>query len=98
MRIDADDFAIEPLANLRNQFLLGQTPRPLVEWLQRHEEFDKKGAVRIGAVLTAALLGKDRPHRIVAPDNVADTCYGLYNTFDRDLRQHDPQVPKDARS
>ena len=57
IEIDPEDFAIEPFAHLRDQFLLGQPARPLAERLQRHEEFREKGTVRIGAVLTSALLG-----------------------------------------
>src|SRR5215475_15223847 len=72
------------------------TPWPLAGRLQRHEEFREKGAVRIGAVLTAALLGKHRPHRIVAADNVADTCNGLYTAVERDRRRHHPADPKVA--
>src|SRR6478752_9908902 len=96
MELDADDLVIEALAQLRNQLLLGQTTRPLVERLQRHEEFDKKGTIRIGAVLTATLLRKHRPHGIVAPDDVANARNGLYTAVQCDRRRHHPADPKVA--
>src|SRR5204863_1244317 len=66
------------------------------EWFQRHEEFCEKRTVRIGAVLTATLLGKHRPHRIVAPDDVADPRNGLHAAFERDGGRHHPANPKVA--
>src|SRR5262245_1836334 len=56
----------------------------------------RQGTVRIGAVLTATLLRKHRPHRIVAPDDVADARNGLYTAVQRDRRRHHPANPKVA--
>jgi hypothetical protein len=96
IEIDAHDLAVEPFAHLRDQFLLGQTRRPFVERLQGHEELHEKGAVRIGAVLAAALLGKYRPHRLVAPNDIANACNGVDAGFQRDRRRHDPADPQVA--
>ena len=93
IEFDTDDLAIEPFAHLRDQFLLGQTRRPFVERLQGHEEFHKKGAVRIGAVLTAALLGKHRADGLVAPDDIAYASDSFYAAFERDRWRHYPANP-----
>ena len=72
VEVDADELALELLAHLLDHFVLGQSLRPFLERLQRHEEFGDERAVRIGAVLAAALLGNDRPHRRITLDDVAD--------------------------
>ena len=63
--------------------------------LQGHEELGDEGAVGIGAVLAAALLGEHRLDRRVAPDDVAHARHAVHAGLQRDGgRQQgaDPQV------
>ena len=66
IEVDADEFAVEPFAQFLDQRFLGHALRPLIERLQRHEEFGEECAVRIEPLLAPPLLGNHGAHRRIA--------------------------------
>src|SRR5215210_8388309 len=95
IEVDADEFAVEPLAQLLDHLLLVQSGWPLVERLERNEEFGEKRTVGIGAFIAAPLLGEYGLNRRIAGDHGADFGYRFHPGLKRNGRWHhrtDPEV------
>ena len=95
VEIDADEFAVELLAQLLDHVFFGQPCRPGIGRLERNEELGEERAVGIGAFLAAALLGEYGLHRLIAHDDGADLGYRFHARFQRDRRRHhgaDPHI------
>src|SRR5581483_11423817 len=95
VEVDADELAFQLRGQFLHQPLLGPARRPLIRWLERHEELGDEGAVRIGGVVAAALFGNDGADRRIAQDDLADLIDGGLPGLERDgRRQHaaDPEV------
>ena len=83
------------LLQLVDQLFLGQARRPLVERLQRHEEFGVEEARRVAAVVRPAVLRNDRDDLGMAQQDLADLVDDRHAGFQRYGRRHggaDPQI------
>ena len=96
IEVDADEFAVEPLAHLLDHLLLVQSGRPLVERLQRNEELGEKRTVGIGAFIAAPLLGEYGLNWGIAGDHGADFGHRLHPGLKRYGRWHHRTDPKIA--